>query len=186
MLSSIWSFNFIRSVLVLHHSLDYTRTWHLEKLCVLIVVDFDPWHSKYMYSYLKQWYNPKPLWIRLIPSYFIWDSAYLVWAWLHLQYFCNVCILGHYMSILLFPAPPNHQYGKCSKYWWCILTICIYGRYLGVETVVQFFFVAVVAAYFWMALLGMEIWHVGQNAMFVFWWIVFTLRLLQDFMLDCV
>lgn len=44
------------------------------------------------------------------------------------------------MSILLFPAPPHHQYGKCSKYCWCILTICIYGRYLGVETMVQFLF----------------------------------------------
>ena len=61
-----------------------------------------------------------------MPSYFIWDSAYLVWARLHLQCFCNMCILGHYMSILLFPAPPHHQYGKCSKYCWCILTICIY------------------------------------------------------------
>ena len=28
-------------------------------------------------------------------------------------------------------------------------------------------FFDVVAAYFWMALLGMEIWHVGRNAMFV-------------------
>jgi hypothetical protein len=27
----------------------------------------------------------------------------------------------------------------------------------------------VVAASFWMLLLGMEIWHVGQNVMFVFW-----------------
>lgn len=44
------------------------------------------------------------------------------------------------MSILLFPAPPHHQYGKYSKYCWCILTICIYGRYLGVETMVRFLF----------------------------------------------
>ena len=71
-------------------------------------------------------------------SYFIWDSAYLVWALKHLIYFCSVCILGHFMSILLFPVPLHHQYGKCSKYCWCILTICIYGRYLGVETMVQF------------------------------------------------
>ena len=52
----------------------------------------------------------------------------------------DVCILGYFMSILLFPTPPHHQYGKCSKYCWCILTICIYGRYLGVETMVQFLF----------------------------------------------
>ena len=44
------------------------------------------------------------------------------------------------MSILLFPAPPYHQYGQCSKYCWCILTICIYGRYMDVQTMVQFFF----------------------------------------------
>ena len=101
---------------------------------------FDLWHPKYMYGYLKEWYNPKPLWIRLMPSYFIWDSAYLVWAQLHLKYFCNVCMLGHFMSILFFPAPPHPQYGKCSKYCWYILTICICGRYLGVETMFQLLF----------------------------------------------
>jgi hypothetical protein len=44
------------------------------------------------------------------------------------------------MSILLFPTPSHHQYGRCSKYCWCILTTCIYGRYMGVETMVQFLF----------------------------------------------
>ena len=42
-------------------------------------------------------------------------------------------------SIVPCPTTP-HQYGNCSKYCWCILTICIYGRYLGVETMVQFLF----------------------------------------------
>ena len=42
------------------------------------------------------------------------------------------------MSILLFPAPLHNQYGKCSKHCWFILTMCIYGRYLGVQTMVQF------------------------------------------------
>ena len=52
-----------------------------------------------------------------------------------------MCILGHFMSILLFPTKTHHQYGNCSKHCWCILTICIiYGRYLGVETMVQFLF----------------------------------------------
>ena len=59
-----------------------------------------------------------------MPSYFI----------------CNMYILGHFMSILLFLAPPHRQYGKCSKYCRCMLTIYIYGRYLGVETMVQFLF----------------------------------------------
>ena len=49
-------------------------------------------------------------------------------------------MLGYFMSILLFLTPLHHQYGRCSKYCWCILTICIYGRYLGVETMVQFLF----------------------------------------------
>ena len=69
---------------------------------------------------------------------FYLGSAYLVWARQHLKYFCNMCILGYFMSILLFPAPPHHQYGKCSQYCWCILTICIYGRYLGVQNMAQF------------------------------------------------
>ena len=50
------------------------------------------------------------------------------------------CILGHSMSILLFPAPPHPQYGKFFKCCWCVLTICIYGRYLDVETMVQSIF----------------------------------------------
>ena len=106
------SFKVIRSVLMVHHGLDYTCTWHLKKLCVLIAVDSDPWNPKHMYGYLKQWYNPKPLWVRLMPSYFIGNSAYLVWAQYHLKYFCNVCILGYFMSILLFPTTPHHQYGE--------------------------------------------------------------------------
>ena len=76
-----------------------------------------------------------------MPGCIILDWAYLVWALCHLKYFCNVCILGHFMSILLFPAPLYHEYGKCSEHCWCILTICIiYERYLGVETMVQFLF----------------------------------------------
>ena len=67
-------------------------------------------------------------------------SAHLVWARYHPKYFCTMCILGHFMSILLFPAPSHHQYGKCSKYYWCVLIICIYGRYLGVQTLNQFHF----------------------------------------------
>ena len=51
-----------------------------------------------------------------------------------------MCILGHFKSMLLFPAPLHHQYGKCSKYYLCTLTICIYGRYLGVQTTVQLLF----------------------------------------------
>jgi hypothetical protein len=48
-------------------------------------------------------------------------------------------VLVHFMSILLFPAPLHHHYnGRCSKHCWCILTIGIYGRYLGVQTMVQF------------------------------------------------
>ena len=43
------------------------------------------------------------------------------------------------MSIL-FPTTPHQQYGKCSKHCWYILTIGIYGRYLGVQTMVQFLF----------------------------------------------
>ena len=38
---------------MVHHSLDYTRTWHLEILCVLIEVGFDPWHPRYMYATLN-------------------------------------------------------------------------------------------------------------------------------------
>ena len=57
------------------------------------------------------------------------------------------------MSILLFPAPLHHQYGKFSKHCWCILTICIYGRYLGVQTMVQFLFLMlwqpISKLYFW-------------------------------------
>ena len=34
----------------------------------------------------------------------------------------------------------NHQYDKCSKNYWCILIIRIYGRYLGVQPMVQFLF----------------------------------------------
>ena len=56
---------------------------------------FDLWHPKYMYGYLKQWYNPKLLWVGLIPSYFIWDSAYLAfWAILCLFY----CSLPHHTT----------------------------------------------------------------------------------------
>ena len=43
-------------------------------------------------------------------------------------------------SIVTRPTPPHHQYGKCSKYCWCILTIRIYEMYLGVETMIQFLF----------------------------------------------
>ena len=59
--------------------------------------------------------------------------AYLVWVRYQLKYLCTLCILGHFVSILLFPAPPHHQYGKFSRYCWCILIIYIYGRYLGFQ-----------------------------------------------------
>ena len=57
------------------------------------------------------------------------------------------------MSILLFPIPPHHQYGKCSRYCWSILTIYICGRYLDVQTMVQFLFLMlwqpISELYFW-------------------------------------
>ncbi|OEU12866.1 hypothetical protein FRACYDRAFT_244139 [Fragilariopsis cylindrus CCMP1102] len=36
--------------------------------------------------------------------------------------------------------PTTHKHGKCLKYCWRVLTICIYERYLGVQTMVQFLF----------------------------------------------
>ena len=58
-----------------------------------------------------------------------------------------------FWTILLFPTTPHHQYGKCSRYSWCILTINIYGRYLDVQTMVQFLFLMlwqpISELYFW-------------------------------------
>ena len=50
------------------------------------------------------------------------------------------CAFSLFYVYSIFPSPPHHQYGKCSNYCCCILIICIYGRYLGVETMVQLLF----------------------------------------------
>ena len=59
------------------------------------------------------------------------------------------------MNILLFSAPPNHQYGKWSKHCWSILIICIYGRYLDAQTIAQLFFFKCCASLF----LNATFWH---------------------------
>ena len=69
MLSSIQSFKvIIRSVLMVHHGLDYTHTWHLlrEIVCFKRGGFWPVTHPNYMYDYLKQWWNQETLWIRLI------------------------------------------------------------------------------------------------------------------------
>ena len=73
------------------------------------------------------------------------------------QVFLQCAILCHFISILLFPVPLNHQYSRCSKHYWFILTICIYGRYLGVETMVQFLFLML-----WQPI---SEWHFGHGNM---------------------
>ena len=40
--------------------------------------------------------------------------------------------------LCLFYCSPPHHTPNSSKHCWCILTKCIYGRYLGVEIMVQF------------------------------------------------
>ena len=150
---------------MVHHSLDYTHTWHLENLCVLIAVVFDPWHPKYMYGYLKQWYNPKALWIRLMSSNFTLDSAYLVWAvksQISLQpvHFWLFCVY----SIFFLPITP--------PMWQMFQVLLVYFDHTHIWKVSGCSNHGAIT--FWccgslMILLGMEIWHVGQNAMFVFW-----------------
>ena len=169
MLSSVEFFKVIGPILMVHHSLDYTRTWHLKKLCVLIAEGFDPWHPKYMYGYLKQWYNPKPLCIRLMPSYFIWDSAYLVLGAVASQMFLQRVHFGLFYVYSVVPRPTTPPIWQISQ------VLLVYFDHMHIWKVfgcwnhgpIPFF--DVVAAYFWMVLLGMEIWHVGQNVMFVFW-----------------
>ena len=42
-------------------------------------------------------------------SYFIWDLHSIPGMGAVAS---QMCILGHFMSIILFPAPPQHQYDK--------------------------------------------------------------------------
>ena len=169
MLSSIQCFKVIRSVLMVHHGLDYTRTWHLKKLCVLIAVGFDLWHPNNMYDYLKKWYDSKLLWVRLMPSYFSWDSAYLVWAWR-----CSISNILQWVHVRLFYVYSIIPHTTTPPIWQMFQVLLVYFDHMHIWKVtgcsnhgpIPFF--DVVAAYFWMVLLGMEIWHVGQYAMFVF------------------
>ena len=86
-----------------------------------------------MYDYLNQWYNPKPSWIRLMPSF----STGTQHTWYGCSSISNVFAICAFWAILclFYCSPPHHT---TSKYCWCILTIHIYGRYLGVQTMVQF------------------------------------------------
>ena len=91
---------------MVHHGLDYTCTWHLKNLRVLIAVDSDPWHPKYMYGYLKQWYNPNLYELG-------WCLAFL-FGTQHTWYGCgiisNIFAMCAFWAILcqFYCSPPHH------------------------------------------------------------------------------
>ena len=149
---------------MVHQGLDYTCTWHLEKLCILIEVGFDP-----MYGYLKQWYyNPKLYELG-------WCLAILFGmqqTWYGHSGISNsfaMCAFWAILCLFYFFLPIT------PPIWQMFQVLLVYFDYMHIWKVsgcsnrgpMPFF--DVVAAYFLLVLLGMEIWHVGQNPMFVFW-----------------
>jgi hypothetical protein len=100
------------------------------------------------YAYMKGIWVFKP-W----PNPFLWSCGSLflnatfglgntTWGRYHLKYnISNMYILRNFLYIIiLFPVPSHHQYGKYSKYCWCVFIIYIYERYPGVQTMTQFLF----------------------------------------------
>ena len=104
-----------------------------------------------------------------MPNYFIWDSSYLVWR-SSISYIFATC--AFWAILCLFYCSPPHT---PPPIWQMFQVLLVYFDHTHIWKVsgcsnhgpISFF--DVVAAYFWMVLLGMEIWNVGQNAMFVFW-----------------
>ena len=146
---------------MVHLGLDYIPTWH----CVLIAVGFDPWHPKYTYGYLKQWYNPKPSFIRLMLAILLGTQH----AWYGRGSISNIFATCAFWAILcLFYCPlPHHTTNMANVpsfvvvYW-----LYAYMEGFGCRNYVQNPSFDVVAAYFWMVLLGMKIRYAGRNAMF--------------------
>ena len=107
-----------------------------------------------MYGYLKQWYNPKPLWIRLMPTMHTWyghGSISIFLQYVHFRLF--------YVSILLFPTPLPHT------------NMANFPSIVGVFDHTHIWKVSGCSNHgpttFWfcgslMILLGMEIWHLAK------------------------
>ena len=159
---------------MVHHGLDYTHTWHLlrEIVCFKRGGFWPVIHPNYMYDYLKQWWNQETLWIRLILAILFgtqhtWYGRGIIsnnfatcafWAILCLFYFSlptTPPIWQMFQVLLMYFGGVSWPYAYKEGIW-------------GYKPWYNSSF-NVVAAYFWMVLLGMGIWHVSQNAMFVFW-----------------